>query len=74
MKFSRFNRIIRMQLVLMGMGTAMLFASPARAQQDVDPTSFEVTPGVPPAQQAHQVEGQETCKQPNGARLVRHPA
>jgi hypothetical protein len=38
---------IRMTMMLMGIGAAMLFASTARAQQDMDPTYFDVNPGTP---------------------------
>jgi hypothetical protein len=41
------QRIIRMQMMLIGLGAAMLLASPARAQQDMDPTGFDVNPGTP---------------------------
>ena len=41
------QRIVRMQLMLMGLGAAMLLASSARAQQDMDPTAFDVNPGTP---------------------------
>ena len=41
------QRIVRMQLMLMGLGVAMLLASSARAQQDMDPTAFDVNPGTP---------------------------
>ena len=37
---------IRMQ-VLMGLGAALLMAGSARAQQDMDPTYFDVNPGRP---------------------------
>ena len=41
------QRIVRMQVMLMGLGAAMLLASSARAQQDMDPTAFDVNPGTP---------------------------
>lgn len=35
---------IRMSMMLMGIGASMLFASTVRAQQDMDPTYFDVNP------------------------------
>lgn len=40
----RFQKMIRMQLILAGLGATFLSGSPARAQQDADPTIFEVSP------------------------------
>ena len=37
----------RMQLVMVGLGVALLMAASARAQQDMDPTSFDINPGTP---------------------------
>jgi len=37
----------RISVTLMGIGAAMLFAGTARAQQDMDPTYFDVNPGTP---------------------------
>jgi hypothetical protein len=42
-----FRKMIRMQVMLMGLGAALLMASSARAQQDMDPTAFDVNPGTP---------------------------
>jgi len=36
-----------MQVLLMGLGAALLLAISARAQQDMDPTAFDVNPGTP---------------------------
>ena len=38
---------IRMQMVMVGLGAALLMAGSARAQQDMDPTYFDVNPGAP---------------------------
>lgn len=38
---------IRMQMVILSLGTALLTAGSARAQQDMDPTYFDVKPGTP---------------------------
>ncbi len=40
------NRI-RTQVMLLGLGTVLLMAGSARAQQDMDPTYFDVNPGTP---------------------------
>jgi hypothetical protein len=42
-----FRKIVRMQVVLMGLGAALLLANSAHAQQDMDPTAFDVNPGTP---------------------------
>jgi hypothetical protein len=36
-----------MQMLVVGLGTALLMAGSARAQQDMDPTYFDVNPGTP---------------------------
>jgi hypothetical protein len=38
---------IRMQVIMVGLGAALLMAGTARAQQDMDPTYFDVNPGAP---------------------------
>jgi hypothetical protein len=43
----KFQKMIRMQVMLMGLGAALLLASSAHAQQDMDPTDFPVNPGTP---------------------------
>lgn len=45
--FMEFRKMIRMQVILMGLGAALLLASSAHAQQDMDPTAFDVNPGTP---------------------------
>ena len=40
---------IRMQVIMVGFGAALLMAGTARAQQDMDPTYFDVKPGTPVA-------------------------
>jgi hypothetical protein len=40
----KLKNIIRVQLVLAGLAAAMIFARPVQAQQEMDPTSFDVTP------------------------------
>ena len=42
-----FRKVIRMQVMLMGLGAALLLAGSAHAQQDMDPTAFDVNPGTP---------------------------
>jgi hypothetical protein len=43
---------IRMQVVMVGLGAALLMAGSARAQQDMDPTYFDVNPGTPAVSKA----------------------
>jgi hypothetical protein len=38
---------IRIQMMMMGLGAALFMAGSARAQQDMDPTYFDVNPGTP---------------------------
>jgi len=42
-----FQKKIRMQLMMAGFGAALLMAGSARAQQDMDPTYFDINPGTP---------------------------
>ncbi len=42
----KIQKRIRMQ-ILMGLGAALLMAGSVRAQQDMDPTYFDVNPGRP---------------------------
>ena len=43
---------IRMQMMMVGLGAAMLMAGSAHAQQDMDPTYFDVNPGTPAVSKA----------------------
>jgi hypothetical protein len=43
----KFQKMVRMQVMLMGLGAALLLASSAHAQQDMDPADFPVNPGTP---------------------------
>jgi hypothetical protein len=43
----KFQNKIRMQMVMVGLGAALLMAGSARAQQDMDPTYFDANPGTP---------------------------
>ncbi len=43
----KLHKIVRMQVMLMGLGAALLLASSAYAQQDMDPTDFPMNPGTP---------------------------
>jgi hypothetical protein len=43
----KFQAKIRMQMVMLGLGAALLMAGSARAQQDMDPTYFAANPGTP---------------------------
>jgi hypothetical protein len=48
----KFQKMIRVSTVVMGLGTALLLARPVCAQQDVDPQSFEATSQYQPVAQA----------------------
>jgi len=48
----KFQNQIRMQMVMVGLGAALLMAGSARAQQDMDPTYFDVNPGTPAVSKA----------------------
>ncbi len=43
----KLHKIVRMQMMLIGLGAALLLASSAYAQQDMDPTDFPVNPSTP---------------------------
>ena len=43
----KFQTRIRMQMAMVGLGAALLMAGSARAQQEMDPTHFDVNPGTP---------------------------
>jgi hypothetical protein len=43
----KFQNEIRMQMMMMGLGAALLMAGSARAQQDMDPSYFDANPGTP---------------------------
>jgi hypothetical protein len=43
----KFQNRIRMQMAMLGLGAALLMAGSAGAQQDMDPTYFDVNPGTP---------------------------
>lgn len=42
----KFQKVIRMPMMLVGLGIGLLLATPVRAQQEVEPTYFEIVPGV----------------------------
>jgi hypothetical protein len=42
-----FQQRIRMQTMIVGLGIALSMAGTARAQQDMDPTYFDINPGTP---------------------------
>ena len=43
----KLQEIIRGSVVVMGLGIALFFASPVRAQQDMSPDTFDINPGTP---------------------------
>lgn len=48
----KFQTRIRMQMLMVGLGAALLMAGSARAQQEMDPTYFDVKPGTPAVSKA----------------------
>jgi hypothetical protein len=42
--------IVRVSMIAAGLGVASLIASPVRAQQEIDPDTFDVNPGTPKAE------------------------
>lgn len=48
----KFQNRIRMQMLMVGLGAALLMAGSARAQQDMNPTFFGVNPGTPAVSKA----------------------
>src|SRR5258708_11900350 len=59
---------IRIQMVLVGLGAALLMAGSARAQQDMDPTYFDIHPGTPAAQKTAVVRRAEDYLSPQADR------
>jgi hypothetical protein len=47
-----FQKRIPMQMMMVGLGAALLMAGSARAQQDMDPTYFDINPGTPAVSKA----------------------
>jgi small neutral amino acid transporter SnatA (MarC family) len=43
----KLQRILEGSAIVMGLGVALLFASPARAQQEMNPDTFDINPGTP---------------------------
>jgi len=46
----KLQNVVRVPMIVMGLGVAMLLASPARAQQEIDPDTFDINPGTPTAE------------------------
>ena len=51
---------IRVSLLVMGLGAAFLFAGSARAQQEVDPSFFDINPGTSVEKAAPLTTAQQT--------------
>lgn len=54
----KFHKMIRAQILLTGLAGALLLVNSAQAQQDMDPTFFDDTPGTPAQQAASVPAGQ----------------
>jgi len=48
----KFQKMIRVQMMLVGLGAGLLLARPVRAQQEVNPTLFEAAQVAPQLDQA----------------------
>jgi hypothetical protein len=46
----KLQSIVRASMIVMGLGVALLLASPMRAQQEIDPDTFDINPGTPKAE------------------------
>jgi hypothetical protein len=46
----KLQNIVNVPMIAMGLGVALLLASPARAQQEINPDTFDITPGTPKAE------------------------
>jgi len=43
----KLQRILQGSMMVMGLGVALLFANPVRAQQEMNPDTFDINPGTP---------------------------
>jgi hypothetical protein len=43
----KIQNIVRTPMIAMGLGVALLLASPVRAQQEIAPDTFDINPGTP---------------------------
>jgi hypothetical protein len=46
----KLQSIVRASMIVMGLGVALLLASPMRAQQEINPDTFDINPGTPKAE------------------------
>src|SRR5260370_11345125 len=64
----KFEKMIRVQMMLVSLGAGLLLARPVRAQQEVDPTFFEAAPGASQVDQAAAVKEAPSLKAANAAK------
>jgi hypothetical protein len=43
----KFQRIVRVPMIVMGLGVTLLLAGPVRAQSEISPDTFDINPGTP---------------------------
>jgi hypothetical protein len=43
----KIQNIVRTPMIVMGLGVALLLAGPVRAQQEINPDTFDINPGTP---------------------------
>ena len=61
-----FRKIVRTQVILVGLGAALLLAGSTHAQQDMNPTAFDPgTPRVAKVETAHTAQSTSTAKKAN---------
>ena len=56
---------IRMQMMMVGLGAGLLLVGSARAQQDMDPTYFDVEPGSPAVSKAAAIRVAQSSRAAN---------
>src|SRR5260370_23294895 len=64
----KFQKMIRVQMMLVSLGAGLLLARPVRAQQEVDPTLVEAAPGASQVDQAAAVKAAPGLKAANAAK------
>lgn len=57
----KFQRALRMQLIVAGLGGMLLLPSAVQAQQEVDPEIFDVNPATPQVNQAAVVQQEQNA-------------
>src|SRR5260370_31605608 len=64
----KFQKMIRVQMMLVSLGAGLLLARPVRGQQEVDPTFFAAAPGACQVDQAAAGKAAPSLKAANAAK------